>query len=504
MIPNVIHRAPGIPTLNETPPRARPTTWMERQESSLTLIPDAFATGYCALAHGHGKDYDLARLVDATRTLGVAGIDRLCSLGVNQTGGSIPLWLGGASWLGAMKVTPAIINSLVRWKTGFNLNTKYMSSNGEVRRLSEDPNYLVLQVLPLEQRHALATRYGIPLEHPDRQNLVQAKVKQIIVQAHTWWMLMAGIATPVLSSVICDRLEGPAKTLIAKARQSWVERFQLQPALHRRDARAIEKAMDNLVQATLGSGTEITPMSRWWSKLPVKVIKSLNLQRMTQAEILQPLEEKRFNRLVAHLDQELRKATTRSSLRQTLHVERTGLNNILAPLENLLQRKDIAGHLSASVKDKLQQQLDLARATAETTMHYLEKLANRSINQIPVSHARTTLKQEMEKPVLAYMEQVVRLGHPSQGLRLMGSKDRFRTAMKLFKQERYSPALTAMGDSPKSFLMRAVKSMALRRRWLLRFPILLGSGMLLSTLAYIGLFVGNNSGHTSTNNGGRS
>lgn len=485
----IYHLPPGMVKANASPPKARASTWQERRMDSLKKIPQATYTAYCALSHGHGKDHMLGRLDDATRTLGVAGIAGMASLGVNQPGASLPLWLGGASWLGAMALTPQIINGAVRLKTGVNLNTKYLSSNGEIRPLYQDPNYFVVQAMSKEERTRLANRLGISTTHPDSPNIFMDKLRQIAVQAHTWWMLMAGIATPVLAAVICDTLEDPFKQFYTQFRQWRIIRNNVTPALTGKNPKQIVEAVEKLAQVSTGSGSEVTALSRWWKQLPNAFINNLKLSTLPQKVLLDPSSEVRFNHITTHLADHLRPVSNRVSMQTLIKQQKAGLNAALAPIESLLRHDKVKGLIADSpVLSRVEQQVQLARETAESTLNNFQQLLKVPVGRVSKAKARELLKTQMDKPVIAYVEQLNRTGNVNLARQLTGPQyDKVSTSL---AQSRFGPAFEQMGESTKSFLLRSLNSLGLRRRWIRRFPGTLGGGMIAATLLFTAFVLG--------------
>jgi hypothetical protein len=496
----IYHLPPGVTKAQSTPHKARPVGWFDVQRDQLKKGPQAIRTSWCALAHGHSKDHMMARLDDTTRALGVAGIAGLGSLGVNQPGASLPLWLGGASWLGAMAITPQVINTTIRMKTGVNLNSQYMSSNGDIRPLFQDPNYLVTHVIPVDTRIKLAKQLGIPVDHPDGLELLQAKLKQISVQGHTWWMLMAGMATPVLASLICDRLETPLKGVLTDYRQWNVQRTQLLPALASKKPEAIAKAVQATFQTAVGTGTDVTPLSRWWQQMPQDIIKALNLNGLSQQDLLHPNPQVRFDRVVAHLEGQFGRLESKVALQNVLREQQKTLNQILAPLETLLQREEVKTALPRTAYAKIAEELELVRATAEGTMQHFKQLLSMSSRR---GISRPVLKEQMEKSVLSYLEQLLKSkGEVSRAISLAGGQEQYTKVIRSFAQERFGPAFVEMGASPKALLMKGLESLGLKRRWYQRFPGIVGLGMLAATAVYIFCFVGENFGAPASNKGG--
>jgi hypothetical protein len=175
------------------------------------LKPDLIATGKTlgqVARQQPVKDSQLAELDDQMKRFGSLGIATLATVGLKQKILGIGEYVGFMSWFGAMAATPAVINNMVRLKTGVNLGQKYDSTYGERLNIFKDPNYLPLHILPAETMTKVASRLNIP-PGPNQRRETEEKMRQISVQTHTWWMLMAGPATPVISGLVADNLQGP-------------------------------------------------------------------------------------------------------------------------------------------------------------------------------------------------------------------------------------------------------------------------------------------------------
>jgi hypothetical protein len=166
------------------------------------------------------KDQQLVTLNDNVKMTGSLLIATLATLGLKQKVFGIREYLGFLSWFGAMAATPRIINNMVLWKTGVNLNQVYDSTYGQKQNLFKDPHYLPLHILPDAVINRTADKLGIP-PGPHRRQLTEEKMRQISVQTHTWWMLVAGPATPVVSGLICDLLENPALRGVNQIKKAW-------------------------------------------------------------------------------------------------------------------------------------------------------------------------------------------------------------------------------------------------------------------------------------------
>ncbi len=491
----------GIPQAPLLPSKARLATWQEIQAQHLKKLPEAFHTATSALGHYKASDHQLADFNDANRVFTVATIASLGSLDSPQPGAPLPLWLGAGSWLGAMALTPRIINGAIYLKTGVNLNAQYLSSNGVIRPLFQDPGYMPLQVLPEAKRQQLMQRLGIPLDNPDRESLLQERLKQIAVQAHTWWMLMAGFATPVFASTLSDIIENPAKSLYSWLRAKTVESLSLKPALQSKNPQRIIAALEKTIRQTIGSGSETTMLARWWKRLPTDVMRTLQLQHVVDGQFLKASEQERFERIAQHLYQQLHNESVRNALVAQLGKDEaatamegpsfmSALGRIFAPLEKALEQ---AGHLLPhEARLKAQYELDLQKLSAQATLKHLRELAELFENDGDMAPdvLMDRLKECLEKPVLPYIEQLVREGRLTKATEVMGSEEQVEAVMNLFRSGRFKLAFLDMGAAPKEFFLQAMESLALRHRWTMGYRNLLLAFMGISTAIFVAFFVG--------------
>lgn len=489
-----VYMAPEFSTAWRRPPEARLATWSEVQQDKFAKVGQAPATVWNAIINGQANDHQMARLDDVTRTLGVLGIATLGTLGVRQLGGGVPLWLGAASWLASMSITPAILKKLIQLKTGVNLNTFYKDSQGNTRWFYQDPNYIPLQITSQKQRNELYKSLNIPTDNPNRPNILTNKLKQIDVQYFTWWMLMAGIATPVGSALICDALENPVKDRVSQLRVWWSHQRRLKPALRTQDplqkAAKMAPAVDDLIKTTLGTGTDVTPWARWWHELPRAVSKTLNLHKMPQSVLTHADPAVRYQNLVIHMTEQLQNPETREALSTLLQHKRASLGELLEPLYTVLDHPSVTSSLPRDKALPLRQTVTLADDTAKATLTHLENLLNIKLMRGAEPLNRALMGSQMEKSVLAVVEQLAREGDVTRAAKMSGSRGLFESIRGDLLGERFNNAFIRMGDSPKNFLMTAMEGLGKRRAWQRGFGWLLAGAMAAASVIYVTEYVG--------------
>jgi hypothetical protein len=249
-------------------------------------------------------------------------------------------------------------------------------------------------------------------------------------------------------------------------------------------------AVEHLIQTTLGTGTDVTPWARWWNELPKAVSKTLNLHKLPQAVLTHPDPAYRYQQLVQHMSGELQKPEVREALSTLLQHKRQSLGQLLNPLYDVLAHPNVTPSLAREKALPLKQVLSLADDTAKATLIHLENLLH--VPLIPGAHAynATVLGGQMEKSVLAVVEQLAREGDISRAVKHSGVRALFESVRADLLGERFNNAFIKMGDSPKNFLMTAMEGLGKRRAWQRSFGWLLAGAMAVASVIYVTEYVG--------------
>ena len=108
------------------------------------------------------------------------------------------------------------------------------------------------------------------------------------------------------------------------------------------------------------------------------------------------------------------------------------------------------------------------------------------------------LRQALEKPRLAYFEKLLSEGQLEKAqtllhTELVGNESRyFAEVIKRMKSGQFLSAAQLFGESPKTLLLKSVRSLSRRNDWVKLMPKGLGIGLLATGLAYIIMAVGKN------------
>ncbi len=230
------------------------------------------------------KDSKMADLDDNMKRFGSLAIASLATLGLKQKILGVGEYVGFLSWFSAMAATPTVINSMVRLKTGVNLGQKYDSTYGERLNIFKDPNYLPLHILPPDEMAKVAKRLNIP-PGPNQRLETEEKMRQISVQTHTWWMLMAGPATPVISGLVADNLQQPVirgYNWLGTHLASWRAKQSLSNASDAVFESRLKAAVDRLT-----GGLPESDLTSWWKDFGEAITKETGLRNaLTRKEVM--------------------------------------------------------------------------------------------------------------------------------------------------------------------------------------------------------------------------
>jgi hypothetical protein len=436
--------------------------------------------------HTPVKDHQLGILDDQSKRVGSLLIAAMATWGLKQRIFGVGEFLGFLSWYFAMSATPKIVNGLVRLKTGANLNHQYYSNDGIRQELYKDPGYLPLHLLPNAEIDRVANRLGIAYNAPDKRKQVEDRLRRISVQAHTWWMLVAGPATPIISGLICDRLQDPATR--------WVNRLQLfraKQGIERAEGQELARKTENYIRQILGEAPE-SELSMWWKKFGTEMVRKTGLdKKLSIPDVVDSPPELALNKMTEHFAA-LSPGSTQ--VKETLrYLDRQ--NEILAQL------KEKADIFLESVKDKLDEKflrnqtrlIEARIANAEMTIRHHQRL----IQAVEASgFDKTALRRLMEESRLTVVQRMLESGRELEARKIIGNPGVFakiRTALGIASipgNPLHGTAPVLMGASPEAHLLTSLKDSMLRKLWQRRVLGYGGGGLLLATLLYTGLVVG--------------
>ena len=159
-------------------------------------------------ASGNANDHELGKLND----LGLMG-GGLAIASYLTTKRYTPMtkgmeFVGLGAFLASMALWPKIAIQLPAYLIhGVNVQKEYQDSFGRKKPFYQDPQFIPWDLYSDKQIDKIGDRLGVPKDIPNRRDFIQEKMRKLAVQNNTLWMLTAGIATPVMTALICNATE---------------------------------------------------------------------------------------------------------------------------------------------------------------------------------------------------------------------------------------------------------------------------------------------------------
>lgn len=214
------------------------------------LITDAKA--FKAAWSGEANDHQLGKLNDLGMKLGGLAIATYLFTMRHTPITKAMEFVGLGSFFASMAIWPKIALDLpARAIHGFSPFMRYEDSQGRKKRFFADNQYIPFDMLSDKDIKRIGNRLRIPENQPNRREAVEEKMRQIALQNNTMWMLTAGFATPILSSLICNAAEPYVEKgysfLMNKKIDSIMENFAEQSKKFK--TQDINKRVENLIAA---------------------------------------------------------------------------------------------------------------------------------------------------------------------------------------------------------------------------------------------------------------
>lgn len=206
-------------------------------ENSLATAPKEFAkdTYYTAKSlskgiAGKANDHELGKLNDLGLKLGGLSIAAYLMTKRQTPKMKAMEFVGFGAFLASMAIWPKVA---LQWPAqlvhGFNFRKQYVDEQGRKKYLTQDPNYIPFDLMKGKRKSEdlghIADRMGIPKDEKDRNELAKEHIRKVSVQNNTLWMLTAGVATPVMTALACNRIEGPLGKLTEKISNNKVNKM---------------------------------------------------------------------------------------------------------------------------------------------------------------------------------------------------------------------------------------------------------------------------------------
>lgn len=172
-----------------------------------------------ALVKGEADDYDLGRINDVGLKLGGLAIASTLAMSKYTTATKLMELIGVGTFFATMKLWPKVmIHKPLEKKYGFNINQKYINSQGKKKDFFQDNQYLPWDLWDKKEINKIGNYMGVDKNMPDREEFIQRKMQKVALQGNTLNLMTAGLATPIMTALICRALEKPLEKAVVSAK----------------------------------------------------------------------------------------------------------------------------------------------------------------------------------------------------------------------------------------------------------------------------------------------
>lgn len=163
-------------------------------------------------ARGKANDHQLGKLNDLGLKIGGLAIATYLMTRKTTPKAKLMEFIGFGAFLASMKLWPKIALEIpARLVHGFNYRKQYVDDQGRKKEIGLDPNYMPFDLYrgkkKSENLDVIGDRLGIRKDLVNRQEATKEQMRKISVQNNTLWMLTAGIATPIMTALACNKAE---------------------------------------------------------------------------------------------------------------------------------------------------------------------------------------------------------------------------------------------------------------------------------------------------------
>lgn len=477
----------------------------QKVASSVQKHTTNFSNIGTAITKGKGSDHTLGMMNDTTIRLGSLGIATLASSKALSPMSGLGEFIGFCCWFAAMGISPKIINKMVQAKYGLDLDKEYIDSYGRRKKLFEDPGFICWDLIPNQELDRIGDKMGVPKNIVNRREAIQEKITQVVVQAKTWTMVSAGVATPVIASLVADTLKKPVNNIFKSLHASKMNGLEaaVENALKSGSTDKAKQLLQKAVKGTFGE-TDASALARMWKDAPEQVTRKTGI----------------IDGAVARLGEVMKKAKEAISGEKAWIPKIAGKPN---PATQAKKLQAIVDHLAAN-PDKanegvkiLQQNIDQVKGWQQLLMKYdhllddatKEFIRVRTLNLESGFGSMQKVLQNNADPKLirkflrGITDAQAQRKSVEQIAEFLG-KSTATEVKQLLKDGKTEKAIDLISKRGFNFIDDAAKDILLHRRWLKRIGAI-GIGLLAATAIYTFFFMGKNNKYNPAikENGGK-
>lgn len=424
-IPPTISGPTNLPVVAQ--PTIHPQISPPKPESALSGVAhDIRDPDQGVNAHQLGKLEFSAKLLAG---MAIAGLGALATARPTVALGEI---LGFGGFYGALAAYPHVIHGLVKAKTGVNLDKAYQSSQGDKRPLFNDPQYLPLQWLSDNELDRIGQRLGVPKTHPNRRGVIEDRIRGVLAQSQTWWMLSAGPIVPIAGSVMGRWLEPHA--------QRGLNRFQQRR--YQRQVAKSPKKLEQLLATAIGHSAN-SELAQWSKKLQQSAVANLGLTKAfakadKTAQPFSPYHFKFWRKSNPHPGQHQAFAehlvTTLINHGNNNHPGLVKFQQQLTEFEESLQKLTaktqtwIDDHATGTNKLQLQNHADNQLAASRAQLRHWNTLLTQLTDKSTPSN-QSTVTTTLNNTTVANIDHLIGRGHTDKAAQLLGGNNQLIDAI---------------------------------------------------------------------------
>ncbi|MCM1339168.1 MAG: hypothetical protein NC191_05815 [Muribaculaceae bacterium] len=199
---------------------------------------------------GKANDHELGRLNDVGMKVGGLAIASYLFTRKHTPMTKVFEFIGLTTFFGAMNIWPKLFLQLpARIVHGFDIRQKYEDNYGRKKMVFSDHQFIPWDLYSDKEINKVGDRLRVPKDIPNRREFIQEKMRKIALQNNTMWMLTSGFATPLLSALICNRLEAPVAKFLhnRKDKQSEALLTNFPQEVNKHDSLPRREALDKIL-----------------------------------------------------------------------------------------------------------------------------------------------------------------------------------------------------------------------------------------------------------------
>lgn len=183
--------------------------------------------------------------------------------------------VGCGAFFSSMALWPKLAISLpLKLRTGVDMQQQYVDSYGRKKNFFQDSQYLAWDLYGKDKIKAMGDKMGVPYDVPNRDEVIKEKARKLSVQGNTLWMATAGFATPIMTALICNRLEPAVATIKQKhdlkstqkalEGQAW---FKTASSAQKAAKKAFEEFISSNMGSRIATNKELISKLNWTSTI---------------------------------------------------------------------------------------------------------------------------------------------------------------------------------------------------------------------------------------------